>query len=131
MVALYGGILLGGLLFARLRYRLKPPHWSVLGLMTAPMILDGITHWISDLAGPGRGFRDDNVWLATLTGNLFPPAFYAGNALGSFNSWMRIVTGLLFGLAVVWLVYPFVETYFRSVCQALPATRGDSSGPIE
>jgi uncharacterized membrane protein len=119
MVFLYGGILLGGLLFALPRRRLKPPHWSILGLMTAPMVVDGITHWLSDLAGLGRGFRDDNAWLAALTGNFFPSTFYVGNALGSFNSWMRLSTGLLFGLAVVWLTYPLLEAVFRDVRQTL------------
>jgi uncharacterized membrane protein len=102
MVSLYGGIFLGGLIFGLLRHQLKPPNRRIFGLMIAPMIVDGVTHWFSDLAGIGQGFRYNHAWLATLTGNLFPRSFYIGNALGSFNSLMRLVTGLLFGLAVVW-----------------------------
>ncbi len=117
MVSLYGGILLGGLIFALLRQRLKPPHWRIFLLMVVPIIADGVTHWLSDLAGLGQGFRYSNGWLATLTGNLFSKSFYVGNALGSFNSWMRLITGLLFGLGVVWLVYPLIEASFRDVRQ--------------
>ncbi len=87
--------------------------------MTVPIVLDGVTHMIADVLGVGQGFRYDNAWLATLTGSTFPPSFYAGNALGSFNSWMRLISGLLFGLGVVWLVYPALETYFSSIRQTL------------
>ncbi|HET9913435.1 MAG TPA: hypothetical protein VFQ13_16185, partial [Anaerolineales bacterium] len=34
--------------------------------------------------------------------------FYAGDALGSFNSWARFAGGLLAGLAIVWLVFPYI-----------------------
>jgi len=119
MVSLYGGIFLGGLIFGLLRHRLKPPNRRIFGLMIAPMIVDGVTHWFSDLAGIGQGFRYNHAWLATLTGNLFSRSFYVGNALGSFNSLMRLVTGLLFGLAVVWMVYPQFETYFQDARRTL------------
>jgi uncharacterized membrane protein len=84
-----------------------------------PMVVDGTTHWVSDLAGVGQGFRYTNAWLAALTGNLFPQSFYVGNGLGSFNSWARLVTGLLFGLAVVWVIYPLLESSFQDVRQTL------------
>jgi uncharacterized membrane protein len=119
MVSLYGSIFLGGLIFALLRQRLKFPNWRIFGLMIAPIIVDGVTHLFSDLAGIGQGFRYNNAWLATLTGNLFPQSFYVGTELGSFNSWMRLTTGLLFGLAVVWMVYPVFETYFRDTRRTL------------
>jgi hypothetical protein len=73
------------------------------------MAIDGGTHFISDLAGMGQGFRSDNAWLAQLTGFVLPGSFYAGDALGSFNSWMRLLTGLLFGLGVIWFAFPYVE----------------------
>jgi uncharacterized membrane protein len=119
MVSLYGSIFLGGLIFALLRRRLKPPKWHTFGLMIAPMIVDGTTHALSDLAGMGQGFRYNNAWLATLTGNLFPQGFYVGTELGSFNSWMRLISGLLFGLAIVWMAYPLFEVYFRNGRQTL------------
>ena len=40
---------------------------------------------------------------------MFPETFYAGDALGSFNSWMRLITGILFGLGTVWLTFPYIE----------------------
>lgn len=119
MVSLYGGIFLGGLIFALLRRRLRSPGWRTFVLLIVPMVVDGITHLISDLAGMGQGFRYNNGWLAALTGNLFSQSFYVGNALGSFNSWMRLITGLLFGLAVVWMVYPQFETYFQDTRRTL------------
>ena len=64
---------------------------------------------MSDLAGIGQGFRDTNAWLAALTGNAFAPGFYTGDALGSFNSWMRLLTGVLFGLGIVWYGFPYIE----------------------
>ena len=83
------------------------------------MGIDGGTHFISDIAGLGNGFRDSNIWLAALTGNAFPAAFYAGDALGSFNSWMRLITGLLFGLAIVWLAYPAIEEMFADTAREI------------
>lgn len=118
MVSMYGGILLGGLIFALVRRRLQAPKWWMPVLMAVPMVLDGITHTIGDLAGIGQGFRYHNGWLAVLTGNLLPQSFYVGNALGSFNSWMRLATGLLFGLAVAWMVYPTLEDSFRNARKA-------------
>ncbi len=112
MVGMSIGIFLGGLLFALWRRRWRPLDWRVFGLLVLPMALDGLTHAISDLAGMGRGFRYTNAWLARLTGSRMPSHFYIGNALGSFNSWMRVGTGILFGFAVVWLVYPRLERSF-------------------
>jgi hypothetical protein len=62
--------------------------------------------WV--LAGIGQGFRDSNLWLAVITNNALSASFYVGDALGSFNSWMRFITGLLAGLGIVWFVFPYV-----------------------
>ena len=72
------------------------------------MLLDGLTHAISDLSGIGQGFRDTNAWLALLTQDTFPISFYAGDAIGSFTSLMRLVTGLVTGIAIVWLGLPYI-----------------------
>ena len=67
------------------------PWWGFV-LLLLPMAFDGGTHFISDIIGGiGGGFRYSNLWLAVLTGNVFPATFYVGDALGSFNSWMRFV----------------------------------------
>lgn len=110
MVSMYGSLLLWGLAFWLLRKRLKPLPWWGLLLLLLPMAADGFTHLLSDLIGGIEGgFRSDNAWLATLTNHVFPATFYAGDAPGSFNFWMRLVTGLLFGMSVVWFVYPRLQ----------------------
>lgn len=115
MVSLYGGVFVGALLFWPLRRRFKPlPLWAF-ALLIIPMGIDGTTHLISDIAGLGNGFRDSNAWLATLTSSALPATFYAGDVLGSFNSWMRLITGLLFGLAVVWLAFPSLEEWMAEI----------------
>jgi uncharacterized membrane protein len=109
MVSLYGGIWLAGLLWRPLLSRMKKlPLWG-LALTAMPLAVDGFSHLISDLQGIGQGFRYANLWLVKLTGNIFPPNFYAGEALGSFNSWMRLFTGLIFAVGVVWFVFPYID----------------------
>jgi len=108
MVSMYTAIFAAGLLLALVR-RLRPLSLWGFALLISPMIVDGGSHALSDLAGIGQGFRDSNAWLAALTGHVFPAWFYAGDTLGSFNSWMRLITGVLFGVACVWLAYPYIE----------------------
>ncbi|MEW5987555.1 MAG: DUF2085 domain-containing protein [Chloroflexota bacterium] len=113
MVFMYGSLLLWGLLYWPLRHRLKPLRLWSFALLLLPMIMDGVTHAISDFAiGIGSGFRDTNTWLAVLTNHALPATFYVGDAPGSFNSWARLITGMLFGLGVVWLLYPYLESGF-------------------
>lgn len=107
MISFYTSIWLFALLWYPLRRKFKTLSWWGFALLLLPLIMDGGTHTISDLAGIGQGFRDSNQWLAILTNHFFPSTFYAGDALGSFNSLMRFVTGLLAGLAIVWLAFPY------------------------
>jgi uncharacterized membrane protein len=121
MVSLYTAIFFGGLFYWPLRKRLKPlPLWAY-ALFALPMVLDGGTHMLSDLAGIGNGFRDSNLWLAVLTGNIFPSWFYAGDSLGSFNEWMRLITGVLFGIGSIWLAYPYIEAAFADTTHEIEA----------
>jgi len=114
MVAMYAATFVFGLLFALVRQRLRPiPVWLFL-LLLLPMALDGGTHLVSDFSGVGQGFRETNAWLAELTGNRLPASFYAGDALGSFNSWLRLLTGGLFGLGLVGFLYPRLEAVSRT-----------------
>jgi len=109
MVSMYGSILLAGWGWGLMRRRVKAlPLWGLV-LFALPMFLDGTTHFLSDLGGIDQGFRYTNEWLATLTNHAFPATFYAGNALGSFNSWMRLLTGTLFGVGIVWFAFPYME----------------------
>ena len=117
MISLYGGVWLVGFVYwgvARLR-AVKPISIWAFGLLMLPIVLDGSTHMVSDdLSGLMTGFRYHNAWLATLTGNIFPGSFYTGDALGSFNSWMRLITGLLAAIGVVWFAFPLLDQSMRS-----------------
>jgi hypothetical protein len=77
------------------------------------MAIDGGTHWFSDLAGIGQGFRYTNEWLAVLTNHTLPSSFYAEDAFGSFNSLMRLLSGMTFGIAVGGLMFPYIDQAAR------------------
>jgi len=109
MISFYSGVWLFALIWFPLRHRMRNLPWGGLILFLLPMALDGGTHFLSDLAGIGQGFRYTNLWLAQLTHFTLSTGFYSGDALGSFNSWMRIITGLLAGLGLVWFTFPFIE----------------------
>ncbi len=108
MISFYTSVWLFAVLWFPFRRKIKPLSWWEFALLLLPMAVDGGTHLLSDLAGIGQGFRDTNTWLAGLTNNSLPATFYAGDALGSFNSIMRFITGLLAGLAIVWLAFPHI-----------------------
>ena len=38
---------------------------------------------------------------------------FLGDALGSFNSWVRLATGVLFGLGIVWFSFPYIDLIFQ------------------
>jgi uncharacterized membrane protein len=121
MVSMYTAFWFASIGFASVRRRLRPlPLWGYF-LLILPMAVDGTSHFFSDLAGIGQGFRDTNDWLVQLTGGAFPASFYAGDALGSFNSWMRLITGALFGAASVWMAFPYAEAAFFEVREELEA----------
>ncbi|MBP7691658.1 MAG: DUF2085 domain-containing protein [Anaerolineales bacterium] len=122
MVAMYTSLFLFSLVYGVVRRRLPALSvWGFLLLAIIPMGLDGSTHLLSDLTGFGHGFRDTNSWLSGLTQQAWPASFYAGDALGSFNSWMRLTTGVLFGLGVVWFSYPYFDREFAQVAAQLDA----------
>lgn len=110
MVYMYGGVWLAALLYGiRARFqKVRPISIPLFLLLLLPMVIDGATHFISDLDGLTSGFRYTNDWLATLTGHLLPDGFYHGDMLGSFNSWMRLLSGITFGIAIIWLAFPYL-----------------------
>lgn len=112
MVSMYISLWLFGTFWRPLRSWLKPLPWWGFGLFLLPMAIDGTSHFVSDLYGISQGFRDSNAWLAALTNNAFPRDFYAGDALGSFNSWMRLLTGVLFGLGIVRFGFSHIDDTF-------------------
>ena len=114
MVYMYGSLWLASLLYYALRQPgQKPVRLWVFALMQIPLALDGITHFLSDLPGLASGFRYNNAWLAALTNHSFSEIFYVGDAFGSFNSTMRLVSGVLFGFAVAGLVLPLLDSEMR------------------
>lgn len=130
MVSMYTSVLIFGWLWWPVRKRLKPlPLWG-LALLALPMAVDGSTHLLSDLAGIGQGFRYDNAWLASLTGHVFPPSFYVGDALGSFNSWMRLISGVLFGLGIVWFAFPFIQQWCEDTARLIEARFAHAGEPL-
>jgi uncharacterized membrane protein len=113
MVSMYSSIPIVSWLWYPFRRKIKPLSiWGFL-LFLLPMGVDGITHILSDFAGLGNGFRSSNSWLKIITGNSFPPEFYSGTQLGSFNSSMRLLTGILFGIGVVWFLFPQLDSIFQ------------------
>lgn len=94
--AIYGSILLGGLVFGLLRghaprrgQALRKLPIKIYLILLIPMGIDGITQLI--------GWRESN-WL------------------------LRLVTGALFGLATIWLAYPYVEDAMNDALQNLNRT---------
>jgi len=88
-VAVFGLMLIGGLLFGAVRRWLRPLPIKAFGLMLVPMAIDGF----------GQLF---GLWT---------------------SSWVsRLITGGLFGLAIVWLTYPYLEQGMREVHDAARQT---------
>lgn len=113
MVSMYTSIPIAAAIWLPFRRRIRRlPMWAFV-LLTLPIVIDGGTHMLSDLSGIGQGFRYTNLWLSELTGAILPTSFYVGDALGSFNSWMRLLTGLVFGVAAVWAVLPRIQATFE------------------
>jgi uncharacterized membrane protein len=95
-VAIYGGILIFGLLFGLTGRRWKSLHvllWLLVGLL--PIAVDGLSQLIGEmLRQPGLEFLDS---LA----NLVPDR--------ESTPFLRMLTGFLFGFSTAWFGYPLVE----------------------
>lgn len=89
---------------------LRPISAKVWLLALTPILLDGLTHAASDILSgiSNGGFRDTNVWLAFITANRFP-GFYAGDQFGTFNWWMRLVSGALAAWATAYFVFTWLD----------------------
>jgi uncharacterized membrane protein len=122
MVYMFGATWLAAIVFGFVRQRrvIAPLRLTVFIALLLPMGVDGITHLLSDVSGGlAGGFRYNNQWLADLTGHLLPTWFYVGDALGSFNSWMRFISGVCFGIAIVWLLFPYMDRSFQESAELL------------
>lgn len=118
MVSMFTSLWLFGIVWGMINKKTKLLPWWGFVLLLLPMAIDGTTHLVSDLTGFGQGFRDTNTWLAALTNYSLPAVFYAGDAWGSFNAWMRLITGLLFGLGIVWFGFPHIDETFKDSAKA-------------
>lgn len=94
-VAIYGSLLIGGLIFGWARIRCAArgrtvPHLPVklYLLLLVPMLVDGATQLV--------GLRE-STWE------------------------LRLITGVFFGLATVWLAYPHVEQAMSDTLRTLPS----------
>ncbi len=95
-VAIYVGLLLGGLIYAipRVRRQLRPvPLWLYVWLGLAPIGIDGFSQLLSGA-----------LWQVRET----TPTF-------------RVVTGLLFGLMNAWLAFPYLEATARETIHEIEA----------
>jgi uncharacterized membrane protein len=96
-IAIYGGMVLGGVFFLFTRRRLRPvPFALYLLLGIVPIGLDGFSQLLS--------YPPFEFW---------PPR----EALPEF----RVITGLLFGLMNAWLAFPYVEQAVRQSQQKTQA----------
>jgi uncharacterized membrane protein len=110
--AIFSAIFLAGLVYAMLRRRWRALPWKWYPVLFAPMVVDGLSHMVSEITG--LGFRSTNAWAAWLTRGALAPAFYTGTGIGSLNWLLRTLTGGLLGLATVWLLYPLLDGEFAA-----------------
>lgn len=121
MVYMYGSLWVAtaAYWFISRRRFVKPSRLWVFVLLLTPLAFDGMTHLLSDINGLMSGFRYDNAWLAMLTNNAFPASFYVGDAIGSFNSLLRLVSGVFFGIGITGLVIPFADREMKRISAIL------------
>ncbi len=96
-VAIYGAILLFGLIYALINRRLPALHWTIWILIgVGPIALDGFTQLFSQM---------NWVWLAH-----FMP-------YRESTPFERVLTGALFGFMTAWFAYPGIEESMRETRQ--------------
>lgn len=113
MISFYTLTPLFGLIYALLRWAghaPRPLSWRALWLTLTPLMLDGFTHLLNDIFSGDytSGFRDTNAWLAFITAHAFP-GFYAGDSFGTFNWWLRLLTGALAAWGLAFTLFPFLN----------------------
>ena len=88
-IAIYGGILLFGLLYGLTGRRLKPLHWMwwiLIGM--GPIGLDGFSQLFSQI---------EWSWLQSVL------------PYRESTPFLRVLTGALFGITTAWFAYPYME----------------------
>jgi len=88
-MAIYGSMLLFGIVYALTGRRLKPLHWILWILIgMAPIGLDGFSQLFSQM---------EWSWLASIL------------PYRESTPFLRVLTGGLFGLTTAWFAYPYME----------------------
>jgi uncharacterized membrane protein len=91
--AMYTALLIAGMVFALVRRAIRPAPLWVAGLLLAPMLFDGGSHLLDDLFHTGLRSAD--------------------NAIGTPNFWLRMLTGVLFAIAIMITIYPRLDRDLR------------------
>ncbi len=112
MIAIFVAILLGGMGWGLAGERPRLNRYWLIAL-SLPMLTDAISNMISE--NSGAGFSETNAWAVWLTGNVFSNAFYNGTTIGTLNWLLRNVTGVLFGLGLIWFLYTYLSSRFKPV----------------
>ena len=131
MVSFYFMAPVFGLVYAGLRrfgVSIRPLSTKMLLLLLLPMFIDGLTHMMNDTIWgiSAAGFRDTNGWLVQLTANRFP-GFYAGDHVGTFNWWMRLISGVLAAFGLAFFLFPRLDDLLR---REAVRTCGGTSAPV-
>ncbi|HRG56188.1 MAG TPA: hypothetical protein PLG56_09130 [Lacunisphaera sp.] len=122
--ALGAGLLWGLVFLTPLLLADYPPFMLAIGRYLAFGVLALGLAWFdrAALARLTRANWIEAVKLA-LIGNLLAPAFYAGDTIGSFNWWARLLTGLLASFAFVRQVYPLLDWGFAMMARTQQRNR--------
>ncbi len=123
-IGIYGFVLIGGLVYAMLRKRLKIrplPFVLFVIIGIGPIAIDGfsqlISYWVTPTGGgQASGFL---AWVQSI----FP--------LRESTPTLRALTGGLFGFTLAWLAYPQVEIGMRSTERQLAEKLGRIDEPAQ
>ncbi|HQE92262.1 MAG TPA: DUF2085 domain-containing protein [Anaerolineae bacterium] len=113
-IAIYGCILLAGLLYGVLRTGKRPrpwPMWQYFIFGILPMLLDGGIQWLSYF-----------MWV--FFPSLIPEPFET-------TPLMRTLTGIFFGVGIVATAYPYLNEYFEDVYHTLQRKFSEADIPWE
>lgn len=96
-VAIYGGMLLFGMVYSLMKRRIKPLHWTLWVLLgMGPIGLDGFSQLFSQM---------NWSFLAAIL------------PYRESTPFLRVLTGLLFGFTTAWFAYPYMEESFNETRQ--------------
>ncbi len=149
-VAIYGSLLLGGLVFGLVHYRLKPLQLRYYVFFLVPIAIDGgmqlasellrsgiqiITLWIIGLIALGITMAILNSQRYLTWHNIFffvwgPLALiYLSRYPDYLSDWqLRTLTGFIFSFGTIWFVYPYLEDAFRDIWQEVDVKLTKDSG---